>query len=124
MYVQDIIVTKYMTNLGMSRKEAMQVILDIGQEKYFVQEDNNVYYLIREERLSDMNMHGWVVKYQSTTSERSHIFVSQQYRWHTMIEAQLENLKRMNLPHDFLLILIVTFSLIWTKSPSFAMGTS
>ena len=30
----------------MSRKEVIQVISDIGQENYYVQEDNNLDYLI------------------------------------------------------------------------------
>ena len=38
-YVEYIIVNKFTENLGMSRKEVMQVISDIGQEKLFVQGD-------------------------------------------------------------------------------------
>ena len=43
---------------------------------------------------------GRAIKSQATTTERSHICVSQQYCWHIMIEEQLENLRQTNSPHD------------------------
>ena len=42
-YVDDIIVKRDTANLGMSRKEMIQVISDIGQEKLFVKVDNKLY---------------------------------------------------------------------------------
>ena len=47
-YVEDIIVTRDTANLGMSRKEVIQIISDIGQENSYVQADNHLDYLIRE----------------------------------------------------------------------------
>ena len=41
-----------------------------------------------------------MIKYQTTTMKRSHIFVSQQYRWHMMSEVEWEDLRRKNSPHD------------------------
>ena len=41
-YVEDIIVKKDTANLGMSRKEVIQVISELIQSKFFVQEENNL----------------------------------------------------------------------------------
>ena len=46
-YVDDIIVTRGTDNLGMSRKEVIQVISDIGQENYYFQAEHFLDYLIR-----------------------------------------------------------------------------
>ena len=45
-YVEDTIVTRDRENLGMSRREVIQTISDIGQTKSYVQADNQFYYLI------------------------------------------------------------------------------
>ena len=41
-YVEDIIIKRDTTNLGMSRKEVIQVISELGQTKSFVQADNHL----------------------------------------------------------------------------------
>ena len=41
-YVEDIIVKKDTSNLGMSRKEVIQVISELGQAKSFVQAENHL----------------------------------------------------------------------------------
>ena len=41
-----------------------------------------------------------MVTAQVTTTERSNIFVSQQYCWHMMLEAQWEDLRLKNSPRD------------------------
>ena len=46
-YVEDIIVTIYTANFGVERKETIQVISDIGQANTYVQEYNQLDYLIR-----------------------------------------------------------------------------
>ena len=45
-YVEDIIVKIDTANFGMSRKEAIQVISELGQEKLLVQAENHLDYLI------------------------------------------------------------------------------
>ena len=47
-----------------------------------------------------MKRHGRLIKYQATTTEQSHIFVSQQCHWHMVVEAEGEDLQRTNSPHD------------------------
>ena len=84
----------------MSRKEGVQVISDIEQDNYFVQAENHLDYLIREKWLPNSKRIGQVIKYQVTTIDRSQIFVSQQYHWHTMIEAEWEDLLRTTSTHD------------------------
>ena len=74
----------------------MQVISDLVQEKLFVQSKNHLYYLIRAKRLTHLNMIGWVVAAQETSTKRSQICVSQQYCWHMIIEAKWEGLRRTN----------------------------
>ena len=43
-----------------------------------------------------MKMHGQAVQYQSMTTKRSHVCVSQQHCWHNMIEAEWEDMKIKN----------------------------
>ena len=76
-YVEDIIVKRGTTNLGMSRKEVIQVISELGQAKLFVQAVNHLDYLIRKKRLKHLKRPGKVVASQATLTELSHIFVSQ-----------------------------------------------
>ena len=40
--MEDIIIKRDTANLGMSRKEVIQVISEIGQEKFFVQAENHL----------------------------------------------------------------------------------
>ena len=87
-YVEDIIVKRDTENLRMSRKEVIQVISELDQEKLFVQEENHLDYLIRVKRLTHFKRLGRVFSAQATTTEQSQICVSQQYRWHMMIEAE------------------------------------
>ena len=52
MYVEDIIVKRDTENFGMSGKEVIQVISELGQAKSFVQAENHLDYLIRAKRLT------------------------------------------------------------------------
>ena len=47
-----------------------------------------------------MKRHGQLVKDQATTTELLQICVSQQYRWHMIIEAEWEDMRRKNSPRD------------------------
>ena len=85
-YVEDVIFKRDTANLGMSSKEVIQVISDLGQAKLFVQAENHLDYLIWEKQLTHLKRLGRVVASQENTTERSHICVSQQYYWHMIIE--------------------------------------
>ena len=63
-YVEDIISTRDMSNLGISRRGVIHKTLDIGKARYYVQADNNLGYLIRVKLLQNLNRHGRVVKAQ------------------------------------------------------------
>ena len=92
--MKDIIVKRYTYNLGKSRKEVIQVISELIQAKSFAQEQNHLDYLIWAKRLTHLGRLGRLVADHTMTKERSHIFVSQQYRCHMMIEAVWEDLWR------------------------------
>ena len=87
-YVEGIIVKIDTENFGMSRKEAIQVISELSQEESFAQAENNLDCLLWSKLMTPLKRLGRVVAAQERTIERSHIFVSQQYFWHIMIEAE------------------------------------
>ena len=59
--MEDLIIKRDIANLGMSRKEVIQVISEIGQAKSFVQAENHLYYLIWAKRLTHLKRLGRVV---------------------------------------------------------------
>ena len=66
-YVEDIIVKRETANLGISRKEVIQVISELGQEKLFVQSENHLYYLIKAKRMTHLKRLGKVVAAEKAT---------------------------------------------------------
>ena len=101
-YVEDTLFTRDTDNLGISRKEMIQAISDIVQASSHIKAENHLNSLIWDNQLSNMTRYGRVIKSQATTTEQSHIFVSQQYRWHMTIEAGWEGLRWTNSPRDIL----------------------
>ena len=67
-YVEVIIVTRDTSNLGMSGREAIQTISDIGKACYYVQAENNLNCLIQEKLLPNLKRHGRVIKSQATNT--------------------------------------------------------
>ena len=104
-YVEDIIVKRDTSNLGISRKEVIQVISYIRQTKSFVQAENHLDYLMQVKWLTHLKSQGRLVKAQTTTTKRSHICVSRHYRWHVMIEAEWEDLWWKKQPRDIFYLL-------------------
>ena len=74
----------------------IQVISDLVQKKSFVQSENHLDYLIWAKRMTHLKRLGRLVSVQETTTERSHICVSQQYRCHMKFEAEWEDMRRTN----------------------------
>ena len=70
-YVEDIIFTRDTVNLGISRREVIQTISDIGQESYYFQSENHLHYPIWEKRLPNLKRGGQVIKAQATATEQS-----------------------------------------------------
>ena len=99
-YVEYIIITSDTAKLGISRREVIQTISDIGQAYYYVQSENHLYYIIWERRLTNMKSYGQVTKYQAAPTEKPHICVSQQYCCHTTIDTEWGDLQRTNSPRD------------------------
>ena len=67
-YVEDIIIERDTSNLGMSRKEVIHVISELGQAKSFFRAENHLYYLIWAKRLTSLKRLGRVVSDQATTT--------------------------------------------------------
>ena len=92
--MEDIIVKRDTANLGVSRKELIQVISELGQATLFVQSENHLDYRIWSNRLTHLKRLGRVAAAQETTTERSQICVSQQHCCHMMIEVEWEDMQR------------------------------
>ena len=60
-YVEDIIIKRDTANLGMSSKELIQVISELGQAKLLVQSENHLDCLIWAKRLKHLKRLGRVV---------------------------------------------------------------
>ena len=65
-YVEYIIIKRVTANLCMLRKEVIQFISELGQEKSFVQSEDHLDYLILEKRLTHLKRLGRVVSAQAT----------------------------------------------------------
>ena len=74
--MEGIIVKRDTANPGMSGKEVIQVISDIGQAESLVQSENHLDYLIMLKRMTHLKRLGRVVVAQATTRKQSHICVS------------------------------------------------
>ena len=68
-YIEHIVITRNTKNLGMSRKEVIQVISDIGQASYYLQAYKHLDSLIKEKWLPSLKRSGWVMQSQATTTE-------------------------------------------------------
>ena len=67
-YVEDIIVKRETENLGMSRKEVIQVISELCQAKSSVQAENHLDYLIRVKHLTHLKRLRQVVTAKAKTT--------------------------------------------------------
>ena len=66
----------------------------------FKKVENHYDYLIRMGRLDKLKREGRVVNAQATTSERCQITLSQQLRWHYLIEGGWAHLRVVNQPTE------------------------
>ena len=96
--LQDIIRKRDQTNNGVSRAEAVSIIVDLGQAKSMKSAENHLDYLIRKGRLDKLRRNGRIVTAQATTTERCQVNTRQQFRWHYMIESEWEHLRQVNQP--------------------------
>ena len=87
-FLQDIICKRNKGNNGVSRKETIQLIVDLGGACSDKQVKNHLDYLIRMGWLDKLKRDGRVVSAQGKTTERSQISVSHQYHWHCLIESE------------------------------------
>ena len=98
--LQDIICRRDQNNTGLTRKEYVKIIMDLGGAKSFKAAENHFDYLIRKGQLTQLNRGGKVITAQATTTERCNITVKQQYRWHTLIDSIWEDMRVTNTPEN------------------------
>ena len=67
--------------------------------------------MIRKKRLPNLKRNGRIISASSTTTERCQINREQQLRWHFLIEAEWEYLRKNNLPEALFLSLREHFQL-------------
>ena len=85
-------------NNGMSRNEAIQLVMELSQCGCPKKAANHFDYLVRKRRLVGVKNFGRTVKAQATTTKRSQIHVEQQLRWHTTVDEALQEQRRLNHP--------------------------
>ena len=96
--LQDIIRKRDQTNNGVSRAEAITIIVDLGQAKSMKTAENHLDYLIRTRKLDKLKWNGRIVTAQATTTERYQVNTKHHFRWHCLIESEWEHLHQVNLP--------------------------
>jgi hypothetical protein len=97
--LQKVIVARDERNNGMSRKEAVSLIAELG-ECNAKKADNHFGWLVRTGKLKELKRGGRITKAQKTTTKRSQITMEQQLRWHTAVDHVLKEMQRLNLPSD------------------------
>ena len=115
LFIHEIIHKRDKGNNGVLRKEKIQLIVDLGGAFIDKQAENHLDYLIRMGWLNKLKRNGRVVAAQGTTTERSHISVSQQYYWHCLIESEWKEIRYKNLPMLFLKSCFPTLCRTWMR---------
>ena len=96
--LQDIIKKRDQINNGVSRKEAIELVCELGQAKSMKQAENHLDWFIRSKKMDRLKKGGKVVSEQATTTEGIQINVEQQLCWHFLIEHEWEYLRKRNTP--------------------------
>jgi len=87
-------------NIGMSRNEAIALVMELAQTSDRTAAENHFDHLLRKKQLIGVKNFGRTVKAQATATKRTQIAIDQQLRWRTCIEEALEFQKRVNLPTE------------------------
>ena len=98
--IEDIIRNRDRNNMGLSRKECIRLVMDVGQFGSFKKAENHYDYLIRAKLLPNLKRNGRIVTSQATTTERCAITVSQQLRWHNLVDTVWQEMLLSNTPQE------------------------
>ena len=98
--IAEIIRCRDMNNNGISRNDAITLIMDWTHCNDRVKAKNHFAYLVQKKKLPDLKRGGRVVTAQKTTTKRGQITIEQQVRWHGVVESMLNDLDSTNLPAD------------------------
>ena len=72
----------------MGRKETIElIIINLSSTSNWKTAENHLDYLIPSKKLPELKRYGRVVAAQNTTTKRSQVVISQQLRWHCLIES-------------------------------------
>lgn len=97
--LEKVIVARDARNNGMSRREVIEVISQLG-DCTLKQADNYFTYASARGKFPLLKRGRKVVTAQKTTTSRTQVTVEQQYRWHLAVDFCWEQQKEMNLPFD------------------------
>ena len=75
-FLQDVICQRDTNNEGVTRREAVTLIAELGRCSCLKKAEYHLNYLIRIGRLKNLTRGGRVIAAQSTTSERSQISIA------------------------------------------------
>jgi hypothetical protein len=109
-FLQEIIISRDDANNGLGRSEVISLIGEMAQCPNKITCQNHWNYLVRSGKMKELKAGGKVNKAQNTTTKRTQITVEQQLRWHTIVESSLQELYRLNQPHEEFKQLIDYFS--------------
>jgi hypothetical protein len=83
---------------GMTRKELVQLMLQVTGSSSMEQCYNHYGYLVRKKLLPELKNHGRVRIAQATTTKRACLRTEQQLRWHNLVTTIWEEHRRVNQP--------------------------
>eukprot|EP00957_Ditylum_brightwellii_P101568 7740501-Ditylum_brightwellii.AAC.1 len=73
--------------MGLSRKECICLVMDIGEAETFQTAENHYAYCVRKGKIPNLTKGGRVITTQTTSTERCAITGRQQCRWHNLIDS-------------------------------------
>lgn len=104
-------------------RKLFQLLQIWGKQKILCRQKKHLNYLIQAGKLPDLKRGGKVIAAQATTTERCQITVSQQARWHFMIEDVWEELRSVNIPRPLFEQVHKYFQLNFDESCFLANGS-
>ena len=98
--IAEILRCRDMNNNGMSRSEAITLLMDWTGCTDRSKAKNHFAYLVQNKIFPDLKRDGRVVTAQKSTTKRGQITIEQQVRWHGVIESIWKDQDATNLPAE------------------------
>ena len=84
----------------MSRKEVINLIMELSQYYNFTMAKSHLDYLIKKEKIKGLNHNGCTIKAQAMTTKCSQTHKEQQLQWHTALEEAFAEQQHLNQPAE------------------------